>query len=88
MADTIAQFEHVISICRDLFVKKLKDYGASWRIMRPQSVTDQIFIKAKRIRSIETKGESKIDEGVRSELIGIVNYGIIHRFDIDKDLSD
>jgi len=59
MADTIAQFEHVISICRDLFVKKLKDYGASWRIMRPQSVTDQIFIKAKRIRSIETKGESK-----------------------------
>ena len=63
MADTIAQFEHVISICRDLFVKKLKDYGASWRIMRPQSVTDQIFIKAKRIRSIETKGESKIDEG-------------------------
>ena len=77
MADTIAQFEHVISICRDLFVKKLKDYGASWRIMRPQSVTDQIFIKAKRIRSIETKGESKIDEGVRSELIGIVNYGII-----------
>ena len=59
MADTIAQFEHVISICRDLFVKKLKDYGASWRIMRPQSVTDQIFIKAKRIRSIETKAKAK-----------------------------
>ena len=77
MADTIAQFDHAISNCRDLFVKKLKDYGASWRIMRPQSVTDQIFIKAKRIWSIETKGESKIDEGVRSELIGIVNYGII-----------
>ena len=77
MADTVAQFEHVISICRDLFVKKLKDYGASWRILRPQSLTDQIFIKAKRIRSIETKGESKIDEGIRSEFIGIVNYGII-----------
>ena len=77
MADTVAQFEHVISICRDLFAKKLKDYGASWRILRPQSLTDQIFIKAKRIRSIEIKGESKIDEGIRSEFIGIVNYGII-----------
>ena len=88
MADTIAQFEHVISICRDLFVKKLKDYGASWRIMRPQSVTDQIFIKAKRIRSIETKGESKIDEGVRSELIGIVNYGIIGLIQLHLGYSD
>jgi len=88
MADTIAQFEHVISICRDLFVKKLKDYGASWRIMHPQSVTDQIFIKAKRIRSIETKGESKIDEGVRSELIGIVNYGIIGLIQLHLGYSD
>ena len=88
MADTIAQFEHVISICRDLFVKKLKDYGASWRIMRPQSVTDQSFIKGKRIRSIETKGESKIDEGVRSELIGIVNYGIIGLIQLHLGYSD
>ena len=88
MADTIAQFEHVISICRDLFVMKLKDFGASWRIMRPQSVTDQIFIKAKRIRSIETKGESKIDEGVRSELIGIVNYGIIGLIQLHLGYSD
>ena len=77
MADTVAQFEHVISICRDLFAKKLKDYGASWRILRPQPIIDQIFSKAKRIRSIEIKGESKIGEGIRSEFIGIVNYGII-----------
>ena len=77
MTDTVAQFEHVISICRELYAKKLKDYGPAWRILRATSLTDQIFIKANRIRSIETKGESRINEGVRSELIGIVNYGII-----------
>lgn len=88
MADTVAQFEHVISICRELFAKKLKDYGASWRILRPQSLTDQIFIKAKRIRSIETKGESKIDEGIRSEFIGIVNYGIIGLIQLHLGYAD
>ena len=77
MTDTVAQFEHVISICRELYAKKLKDSGPAWRILRATSLTDQIFIKANRIRSIETKGESRINEGVRSELIGIVNYGII-----------
>ena len=70
MKDTKQQFEHVIAICRDLFSKKLHDYGPAWRILRPASVTDQIFIKANRIRSIETKG-------IRSEFIAIVNYGII-----------
>lgn len=75
--DTNLQFEQIISTCRDLFAKKLKDYGAAWRIMRPSSVTDQIFIKANRIRSIETKGTAMVDEGVRSEFIGIVNYGIV-----------
>jgi Domain of Unknown Function (DUF1599). len=75
--DTVKQFETVITICRNLFEKKLKDYGASWRIMRPQSVTDQIYIKANRIRSIQIKKEALIDEGIRSEFIGIVNYGII-----------
>ena len=55
MKDTRQQFEHVIGICRDLFAKKLHDYGAAWRIMRPSSITDQIFIKANRIRSIEIK---------------------------------
>ena len=75
--ETNQQFEQIIATCRDLFAKKLKDYGAAWRIMRPTSVTDQIFIKANRIRSIETKGEAMVDEGVRSEFIGIVNYGII-----------
>ncbi len=77
MKDTKQQFESIIALCRDLFAKKLHDYGTAWRILRPISVTDQIFIKAKRIRSIETKGVSLVDEGVRSEFIGIVNYGII-----------
>ncbi len=77
MPDTKEQFEKVISICRELYAKKLKDYGPSWRIMRPMSVTDQIFIKANRIRSLETKGTRMIDEGIRPEFIAIVNYGII-----------
>jgi hypothetical protein len=77
MSHTESQFEQIIDICREIFSKKLKDYGASWRIMRQQSVTDQIFIKANRIRSIELKGVSKVDEGIQPELIAIVNYGII-----------
>lgn len=77
MKDTKQQFEHVISICRDVFSKKLHDYGAAWRIMRQSSITDQIFIKANRIRSLEVKGVSMINEGIRPEFIGIVNYGII-----------
>ena len=77
MKDTKQQFEHVISNCRDVFSKKLHDYGAAWRIMRPSSITDQIFIKANRIRSLEVKGVSMINEGIRPEFIGIVNYGII-----------
>lgn len=77
MKDTKQQFEHVISICRDVFSKKLHDYGAAWRIMRPSSITDQIFIKANRIRSLEVKGVSMVNEGIRPEFIGIVNYGLI-----------
>lgn len=88
MSDTILQFETVITICRDLFEKKLHDYGASWRIMRPESITDQIFIKANRIRSLETKKESKIDEGIRSEFIAIVNYGIMGLIQLDLGYAD
>lgn len=88
MADTVAQFDRVIALCRDLYVKKLTDYGASWRIMRPCSVTDQIFIKANRIRSIELKGECRIDEGICSEFIGIVNYGIIGLIQLKLGYSD
>ncbi len=88
MKETKQQFEHVIALCRDLFVKKLHDYGAAWRIMRPSSVTDQIFIKANRIRSIETKGVALVDEGVRSEFIAIVNYGIIGLIQLEKGYAE
>ena len=88
MAETKEQFEKVITICRELFEKKLKDYGPSWRIMRPQSVTDQIFIKANRIRSLEIKGISLVGEGIRPEFIGIVNYGIIGLIQLAKGFAD
>ncbi|MCD8309789.1 MAG: DUF1599 domain-containing protein [Prevotellaceae bacterium] len=77
MKDTKQQFEQIIAICRDLFSKKLHDYGSAWRILRPASVTDQLFIKANRIRSIETKGVALVDDGIKQEFMAIVNYGII-----------
>lgn len=88
MSRTEEQFDEVAGICRGIFTKKMKDYGASWRILRQQSVTDQIFIKANRIRSIETKGVTKVDEGIRSELIAIVNYGIIGLIQLELGFSD
>lgn len=86
--DTNRQFECVIARCRDLFAKKLYDYGASWRIMRPESLTDQIFIKAKRIRTLETGAENLVGEDINSELIGIVNYGIISLVQLELGYSD
>ncbi len=88
MEHTNQQFERILSICRDLFVKKLHDYGAAWRIMRPSSVTDQIFIKANRIRSIETKGITLVGEDIRSEFIAIVNYGIIGLIQLEIGYSE
>lgn len=75
--ETQQQFEQIMAECRELFAKKLHDYGAAWRIMRPSSVTDQIYIKANRIRSIEVKGVALVDEGIRGEFMAIVNYGIV-----------
>ncbi len=77
MTLTEQQFDTSAAECRLIYEKKLKDYGAAWRIMRPASLTDQIFIKANRIRSLEIKGTSMVDEGIRPELIGIINYCII-----------
>ena len=88
MADTKEQFEKGISQCRELFEKKLKDYGPSWRIMRPQSLTDQIFIKANRIRSLEIKGVSMVDEGILPEFVAIVNYGVIGLIQLAKGFAD
>lgn len=77
MIKTSEQYNAVVKKCKDLFLKKMKDYGSSWRILRPRSVTDQIFIKAQRIRSIEDKGTQKIDDDIYSEYIGIINYSVI-----------
>jgi len=82
---TLKQFDDIIQICRDIFEKKMRDYGSAWRILRPSSLTDQIYIKAQRIRSIETKGTSKVDEGIRPEFIGIINYAIMALVQLEKD---
>lgn len=86
--DTREQFEQVMAECRDLFAKKLHDYGAAWRIMRPSSVTDQIFIKANRIRSLETKGVSLVGEGIRPEFVAIVNYSIVGLIQLSLGYAD
>ncbi len=88
MSETNKQFDQIIAQCRDLFAKKLKDYGPSWRIMRPQSITDQLFIKANRIRSLEIKGTSKVDEGIQPEFVGIVNYGVIGLIQLALGFAD
>ncbi len=88
MDQTTQQYNHVIGICQEIFTKKMKDYGIAWRILRPSSMTDQIYIKAQRIRSIEQKGVTKIDEGVRSEYIGIVNYCIMALIQLEKGISE
>jgi hypothetical protein len=88
METTEQQYDHVIGICEDIFNKKMKDYGISWRVLRPSSMTDQIYIKAQRIRSIEVKGTSKIDEDTRSEYIGIANYCIMGLIQLQKGTSD
>jgi hypothetical protein len=74
---TLEQYNTELAKCRAIYAKKTKDYGTAWRILRASSLTDQLFIKAKRIRSIEEKGAQKIEEGVGSEYIGLVNYSIM-----------
>ncbi len=86
--DTPAQFEEEMAKCRDVFSKKLIDYGASWRILRPSSVTDQILIKAKRIRSLEIKGVTLVGEGIYPEFQAIVNYGIVGLIQLEKGYVD
>ncbi len=74
MQTTSQQYDAAISLCKDIFLKKMKDYGTAWRNLRPRSLTDQIFIKAQRIKSIEQKGMQKVGDDIRGEYIAIVNY--------------
>jgi hypothetical protein len=80
---TTRQYDSVISECRQLFEAKTRDYGTAWRVLRPSSLTDQIFIKAQRIRTIETTGENKVGESTRGEFIGIVNYALMALIQMD-----
>ena len=86
--NTDEQFRGVVAECRSLFEKKLHDYGASWRILRPSSLTDQLFIKAKRIRSLEVKKESLVGEGIRPEFVALINYGIVGLIQLAKGYVD
>lgn len=83
---TLTQYDTALSKCRDVFEKKTIDYGTSWRVLRPRSITDQLYIKAKRIRTIDESGEQKIGDSIESEFMGCVNYGIIAL--IQLSLSD
>jgi hypothetical protein len=86
---TITQYQAIISLCKELFTKKTKDYGTAWRILRPKSLTDQIFIKAQRIRTLEETGKNKVGEGIQDEFIGIINYAVMALIQIqDHDSSD
>lgn len=84
---TLEEFDAALASCRDIFEKKLKDYGASWRIMRPRSITDQLYIKAKRIRTLE-EGEALVNEGILGEFMAIVNYGIVGLIQLEMGYAD
>ncbi len=88
MQKTSEQYDLVIKTCRDLFSKKMKDYGSAWRILRLPSLTDQIYIKAQRIRSLQENEVRKVDEDEQSEFIGIINYAFMALIQMDKGVVD
>jgi hypothetical protein len=83
VSNTSTEYDAVINTCKGLFIEKTIDYGTAWRILRPESITDQIFIKAQRIRTLEEKKVSKVGEDISSEYIGIVNYCVIAMMQLD-----
>lgn len=88
MQDTSKQYDAVIKTCRDLFIKKMSDYGSAWRILRLPSLTDQIFIKAQRIRGLQKNKVQKVDEGQESEFVGIINYCVMALVQIEKGIVE
>ena len=88
MQRTSEQFKEIIAECRDLFSKKMKDYGVAWRVLRPSSITDQIYIKVNRIRTLQMSAKRMIDESEEGEFIAIVNYAIIGLIQMEKGLTD
>ena len=88
MSNTSQEYDGVIAICRQLYINKMKDYGSAWRILRLPSLTDQIFIKAQRIRSLQENEVRKIDEDETGEFIGIINYSIMALINLEKGVAD
>lgn len=88
MKNTSREYDAIISTCRDLFVKKMKDYGSAWRILRLPSLTDQIYIKAQRIRSLQENEVRKIEEDERAEFVGIINYSIMALIQLQLGVAD
>ena len=85
---TVGEYKQVIKACKDIFLKKTKDYGTAWRILRLPSITDQIYIKAQRIRSIQEKGTQKVDEGIAGEFLAIINYCVIALIQMNLTADD
>ena len=85
--DTSTQYNEVISACQELFAKKTRDYGTAWRVLRLPSITDQIYIKAQRIRTIQEKGHQKVEDGIQGEFMGIINYCVIALIQIKLEMS-
>jgi len=85
---TVGEYKQVIKACKDIFLKKTKDYGTAWRILRLPSITDQIYIKAQRIRSIQDKGTQKVDEGISGEFLAIINYCVIALIQMNLTTDD
>ena len=88
MKDTSREYDAVVNICRSLFVNKMKDYGCAWRILRLPSLTDQIFIKAQRIRSLQQNQSRRVDEGEAPEFIGIINYSVMALIQLQKGVAE
>lgn len=88
MQDTSKQYDAVIEVCRSLFLKKMQDYGCAWRILRLPSLTDQIFIKAQRIRKLQENEVRKVDEDEKSEFIGIINYSVMALIQLEKGIAE
>ncbi len=86
--NTSLQFDEIISDCRETFLAKMRDYGTAWRILRPSSLTDQIYIKANRIRSIQELPEQKVEEGIHPEFVGIINYSIMALIQLELGTSN
>lgn len=88
MSDTVEEYNRIVAKCKDIFTKKTADYGTAWRVMRVPGITDQIYIKAKRIKTLEQTGESKVGEGIIPEYMAMINYCIMGLIQLERGFAD